>query len=96
MLEKTIKDRIRKLLDRMGIWYFMPVAGPFAVHGIPDFICCWDGKFLAIEAKAPGKLATLTVHQKRKIEEIQSANGIAVVVDNIEDLERVLENERNS
>lgn len=96
MLEKTVKDRIKKLLDRMGIWYFMPVAGPFAVHGIPDFICCWDGKFLAIEAKAPGKLATLTVHQKRKIEEIQSANGIAVVVDNIEDLEQVLKNERDS
>jgi hypothetical protein len=74
----------------------MPVAGPFAVHGIPDFICCWGGKFLAIEAKAPGKLATLTVHQKRKIEGIQAANGIAVVVDNVEDLERVLNNARDS
>lgn len=74
----------------------MPVAGPFSVHGIPDFICCWEGDFVAVETKAPGKLATLTAHQKRRIEQINSAGGYAVVVDSAEALEKMLTTWRSS
>jgi hypothetical protein len=88
--EGRVKQSIKKLLDRLGVWYFMPVAGPFAVHGIPDFICCWGGDFIAIEAKAPGKLSNLTVHQQRKIEQINGAGGFAVAVDDAQELERLL------
>jgi hypothetical protein len=68
----------------------MPVAGPFAVHGIPDFICCWEGAFLAIEAKAPGKLNHLTKHQRIKIDQIRDAGGFAVAVDDAAELEKLL------
>jgi len=88
--ESKVKAGIKRLLDKLGIWYYMPVAGPFAVHGIPDFICCWDGQFLAIEAKAPGKLKTLTYHQQAKIDEINAANGFAVAVDSVEVLRELL------
>ena len=88
--ESKVKAGIKRLLDKLGIWYYMPVAGPFAVHGIPDFICCWDGWFLAIEAKAPGKLGTLTYHQQKKIDEINAAKGFAVAVDSVEVLRELL------
>ncbi len=88
--ENKVKLRIKKVLDRLGVWYFMPVAGPFSTHGIPDFIGCWAGDFVAIEAKAPGKIGTLTVHQQRRIEQINEAGGYAIVVDDAEELERLL------
>lgn len=88
--EAKVKQGIKKLLDSLGVWYFMPVAGPYSVHGIPDFVCCWDGLFLAIEAKAPGKLANVTVHQQRKIDQINSAGGVAVAVDNVTSLKELL------
>lgn len=88
--ESKVKQRVKKLLERLGVWYFMPVAGPFSVHGIPDFICCWDGEFVAIETKAPGKLAALTAHQKRRIDQINEAGGYAIAVDDAEELERML------
>lgn len=33
-------------------FFFMPVAGPYSVHGIHDFIGCWRSVFFTIEAKA--------------------------------------------
>lgn len=85
--EGRVKKDIKKWLDDHGIWYFMPVAGPFAVHGIPDFICCNQGYFLAIEAKAPGKRGHTTPNQKQRLMEIANAGGLALVVDNVAILE---------
>ncbi len=33
-------------------FFFMPVAGPYSVHGIHDFVGCWDGVFFSIETKS--------------------------------------------
>jgi Holliday junction resolvase len=88
--EGRIKVQIKRVLDELGIWYFMPAANGFGKVGIPDFICCWQGEFLAIEAKAPGKMGTLTPNQMRRIEEIRSAGGTAYVVDDPEYLRRSL------
>lgn len=85
--EGKVKDRVKKLLKEKGVWYFMPVAGPFAVHGIPDFICCHDGKFMGIETKAPGKINNVTPSQERVIQEIRDHNGVCLVIDNITQLE---------
>ena len=65
----------------------MPVQNGMGVVGIPDFICCWEGRFLAIETKAPGKMGNLTANQKNRIHEIRQAQGFALVVDNATDLE---------
>lgn len=89
--EAKVKDAIKKELLARGIWYFMPIGGPFTVHGIPDFICCWDGQFLAIEAKAPGKLRDTTANQERKLTEIACHGGLSVVVDDVKLLVEFLE-----
>lgn len=51
--EGKVKDAVKKELRKRDIWYFMPMQNGFGVVGIPDFICCWEGTFLAIETKAP-------------------------------------------
>jgi len=88
--EGRVKDQIKKLLKARDIWYYMPVQNGMGVVGIPDFICCWDGLFLAIEAKAPGKRHTLTMNQKRRIDEILQAEGLALIVDDPAQLEEWL------
>lgn len=90
--EAKVKQRIRHLLKDMGVWFFMPVAGMYAKKGTPDFICCANGKFLAIEAKANGGRATAL--QLQVINDINRHNGTALVVDetNITHLERIVAN----
>ena len=58
----------------------MPVQTGYGVGGIPDFICCWKGLFIAIECKAPGKENTVTPQQRRTLGEIHRHGGRAVVV----------------
>lgn len=77
--ESLTKKAIKKILDDTpGVWYFMPPANGYGRAGIPDFICCVNGCFFAIEAKAGrGKTTAL---QDRELERITQAQGFALVV----------------
>ena len=88
--EGKVKAAVKKLLDTRGIWHFSPVSNGMGRHGIPDIICCWDGRFLAIECKAPGKRGNTSVLQDREIAAIQAVNGLAVVIDDVEQLKEIL------
>lgn len=88
--EGRVKDAVKAWLKERGIWYYMPVQNGMGVTGIPDFVCCWQGQFLAIETKAPGKRANLSANQERQIQQIHQAGGAAVVVDDVSQLEGVL------
>jgi hypothetical protein len=92
--EGIVKDAIKKVLNEYNIWYFMPSANGFGKVGVPDFICCWKGKFFAIEAKAKGKREQTTANQDRRIEEIRSAKGWALVVDDVEQLKEFIYEQR--
>ena len=85
--EGKVKTAIVKWLKARNIWYFMPVSNGMGRHGIPDVICCWNGKFLAIECKAPGKRANTSALQEREIAAIRMAKGWAVVVDDVTQLD---------
>jgi hypothetical protein len=83
--EAAVKRDVRKILDARqkshgDVWYYMPVQNGMGVTGIPDFICCIGGLFLAIETKAPGKLSTVTANQQRHIDGIRKASGSALVL----------------
>jgi hypothetical protein len=88
--EGRVKEAVKKLLKARGIWYYMPIQNGMGVVGIPDFICCWNGKFLAIETKAPGKRSNLTPNQVRHLAAIADAAGVAIVIDDIEQLKEIL------
>jgi hypothetical protein len=82
--EGKVKADVKKFLKAVGCWYFLPVSNGMGQVGIPDFICCFQGRFVAIETKAPGKLSNTTANQDRVIYEIKLAGGSAIVVDNVE------------
>ena len=85
--EGTVKAAIKRRLKELGVWYCMPMGTGFGTSGVPDFICCHEGRFLAIEAKAPGKLSNTTVLQDKQIMAIHKAGGAAVVVDDVRQLD---------
>lgn len=79
--EGKVKEACKRLLKQHGIWYYMPVQNGMGVVGIPDIIACWQGQFLAIETKAPGKASNVTANQQNTINEINRHGGWAIVVD---------------
>jgi Holliday junction resolvase len=85
--EKKVKNAVRKVLDRLGIYYFMPPGMGLGRSGIPDIIGCYAGCFIAIECKA-GK-GQLTALQARELNAIKAAGGFTFVAreDNLEEME---------
>ena len=92
--EGAVKAAVKKWLTARHIWYYMPMQNGFGKVGIPDFLCCWKGRFLAIETKAPGKRGDVTPNQQARIDEVRMAKGWAIVVDDVaqlDELEKSLE-----
>jgi hypothetical protein len=88
--EGKVKDACKKYLKGIGAWFFMPVSNGMGQVGIPDIICCYRGLFVAIETKAPGKINNTTPNQDRVIEAIRNTKGLAVVVDDVEQLKQFI------
>jgi VRR-NUC domain len=91
--EGAVKRDVKKFLKENHIWYFMPVSNGMGQVGIPDFICCCadaNGRFLAIETKAPGKRGNTTANQERVLKEIAEHGGLWIVVDDVQQLKEYL------
>jgi hypothetical protein len=84
--EKLVKQRVVAQLKELGAYYFYPVSGGFATSGVPDIVCCYQGRFIGIECKA-GKGKT-TALQDKNLAAIAAAGGLAMVV-NEENVEQV-------
>lgn len=84
--EGRVKAIVKKYLREIGAYYYMPVQNGMGVVGVPDFIVCLGGRFIAIETKAPGKEATVTANQQRQMDAIKKAGGDAYVVTSLDDM----------
>lgn len=93
--EKKVKDKIVKILKEHGVYYFFPATYGMGRSGVPDIVCCCDGKFLAIECKA-GKNKT-TPLQDREIAAIKEAGGTAYIIneDNIPQVKEFIDESRS-
>lgn len=75
--EQAIQSDILKYLKSVGA-YTIKVSAATKV-GIPDIICCYKGKFLAIEVKKPETKSNVSALQKANIFMIEAAGGIALI-----------------
>ena len=92
--EKLFENQIKKFFHSVGIypagypedkmslpmvgWYTKVWGGGYQKSGIPDFLACIDGIFVAIEVKSStGKPTEL---QKLNIMRINNSNGVGVVL----------------
>lgn len=88
--ESKVKAAVKDYLKARGIWYTMPMGTGFGVGGVPDFLCCKGGQFIGIETKAPGKRGNTSVLQKAQLTAISQAGGIALVIDDVSQLEGIV------
>ena len=76
--EAKVKAKIKDILKAQNVYYAMPIGTGYGNSGVPDFLCCVNGHFLGIEAKA-GK-GTTTALQEKNIRQIKDAGGTATVI----------------
>ena len=89
MAETSLARAGDKLLRSRGA-YFINVHGTVVGDtGTPDRICCYRGRFLAIEWKQPR--GHLTVKQRWHLDRVIRAGGTAIVATSTADLERALD-----
>lgn len=80
--EGRVKQRVKKLLDKYeNVYYSMPVPYGYGKSEL-DFVVCVNGRFLEIETKA-GK-GNMTVRQRNTADQIEKANGTALLVNETE------------
>ena len=76
--ESKVKDKIKAICKERGAYYTMPVMTGMASNGTPDFLICYKGSFIAVEAKA-GK-GEPTKLQLVRLREILKAGGSPMVI----------------
>lgn len=90
MREKSYENKIKKFIESVGGWWVKFHGNAFTRDGVPDLLCCVNGKFLAIEVKGDGgEPSELQLHE---IEEIKKAGGVALVSypDDFEELKKLI------
>ena len=89
MLEKDIVAAIMRWLKTVPHCFaWKEHIGMYGTAGVPDVICCLDGRFFAFEVKTPeGRLTKL---QEHTIQRIKDAGGHAFVVRSVDDVKAVL------
>ena len=91
MLERDIVAAIKKYLSSLGndVFFWKEHGGPYGTSGVPDIIICYKGRFIGMECKLPdGRLTEL---QKRSIDKINRAGGIARRVESVADAMAVIQ-----
>lgn len=64
-------------------------GGMYGTAGIPDIICCHDGRFYAFEVKT--QTGRPTALQEATIRKIRAAGGTALVVRSVEEVRAIIE-----
>lgn len=88
--EAKVKAKIKAILKAHNVYYAMPIGTGYGNSGVPDFLCCVNGKFVAIEAKAGKGVATAL--QLKNLEAIDASGGYACIIreDNLQYLENII------
>lgn len=84
--EKKVKQKVVKILEEAGAYYFYPVSGGYGASGVPDVVACFKSKFIGIECKAGTNVPTAL--QLKNLAQITKNGGYSLVINetNIEDL----------
>ena len=89
--EGKVKAKVKKILLEMEAYYAMPMGTGFGNAGVPDFLVCFEGRFIGIECKANGGKPTAL--QLKNLADIESAGGVPFIIDenNVANLRTLLE-----
>ena len=88
--EGKVKEDIKIFLEDIGAWFYMPIPMGYGRKGIPDFIVCYKGQFIGIEAKAPGKEDDVTPWQEKELNAILDAGGYSYLISDVTVLKKLM------
>ncbi len=86
--EGITKKKIKALLKKYGAYSYMPVSNGLGAPSL-DFIVCYRGLFLSIEAKAWEGKKKMTSRQLHTSREIGKAGGSVFLVNGSETLNQL-------
>jgi Holliday junction resolvase len=91
MLEKDITNAILRYLKTVpDCFAWKQHGGQFGTAGLPDIICCINGRFVAFEVKTEkGKLTKL---QESTLTKIRNAKGNAYKVTSLQEVREIVKN----
>ena len=89
MSEQQIQTKIIKYLEKQGAYVVKVISASKA--GVPDILCCYQGKFIGIEVKTPGTKDNTSKLQDYNLKKIREAGGIGIVAWNIEQVEGIFD-----
>ena len=89
MKEADIVKKILRFLKSVpGCFAWKEHGGMYGTAGIPDIICCFNGKFIAFEVKTEtGKSTAL---QEATIRKILACGGEALIVRSVDEVRAVI------
>jgi Holliday junction resolvase len=89
--ETRIQQKIQKRLTEMGVFVFKVHGGPAMPRGLPDLICCVEGRYLGLEVKTPQTKNNVSEMQKLMRDKIVAAGGVCHVVCSVEEAVAIVE-----
>jgi Holliday junction resolvase len=91
MSERAITAAITRFLKTVpGCFAWKEHGGMYGTAGLPDVICCINGRFIAFEVKTPsGKLTKL---QETTMRKIKDAGGEAFKVTALQEVKEIVKN----
>jgi len=91
MLEKDITAAITRYLKTVPCCFFWKEhGGQYGTAGLPDIICCYRGRFVAFEVKAPSGRPTKL--QEITLQRIKDARGEAFIVRSVQEVQAIIKN----
>jgi hypothetical protein len=81
LLRRAVEEALREAFP--GGLFIKIHGGPFQARGIPDLLCCVDGRFAGIELKRGPR--DLTAYQQVMLRKIREAGGIAFLARSVEE-----------
>lgn len=86
--ETKLQKSIQKYLQSKGCYEFKVHGSAYMRAGIPDIICCYNGKFIGIECKV-GKNKQSKAQEKHMNEIIESG-GIHILAYSLDDVKAII------
>ena len=88
MAESIFKRKAVAFLKSRGAWVFKVHGDGYSRNGVQDLICCYLGRFLAVELKVDGRDAEPL--QSYEASQVKKSRGISIVARTILDIEKAL------
>ena len=87
--EQQIQTKIKTVLEKRGAYVVKVISATKA--GVPDILCCYNGRFIGIEVKRPSTKANVSKLQQYNLQKIIDCGGVSLVAWEPEQVEELLD-----